>query len=70
MASPRGFADTPVQDANAVPVDTQPVSPLVHQRPTFHVTREMVFFVGGVGLTLAVMWICSEINSKKRRGVD
>ncbi len=62
------------QDANAVPVmddATGQVRPMhtMHMagaRPTFHVSREMVCFIAGIGVTLGIMWLCSQMGTKKR----
>lgn len=55
-------------DANAVPVYTnEPPSPsLVQTRPTFHVSREMVCFLGGIGVALGVMYLLSQMNKRGR----
>lgn len=53
-------------DANAV-VDDPNVQPLVrHERPTFHVSRDMVVFAAGVGTVLLILWITAEIKAKHR----
>lgn len=38
----------------------------VQHRPTFHVSREMVCFLGGIGVALGVMWLLAQINSSKK----
>lgn len=45
--------------ADCVPVsDAQPL-PVMQTRPTFHVSRELVCFLGGVGVALAIVYLVS-----------
>lgn len=50
-----------VTNGNAVPMH------LERNRPTFHLSHGMVCFVGGVGITLAIMYLISQMNGKKSR---
>lgn len=63
---PPGVSTTP--DANAIPVDNcaYPINQHTAQRPTFHVSRDMLVFLGGVGVTLGIMWLVAQLNEKKR----
>ncbi len=40
---------------------------LERNRPTFHLSHGMVCFVSGVGITLAIMYLISQMNEKKSR---
>lgn len=57
----------PAPDANAEPVDAIPMHHPAH-RPQFQVSPAMIYFVGGVAVTLAIMYFCSQFNSRKIRG--
>lgn len=63
MSAPSGLSDTP--DANAVPV--YPMPPAHGNRPTFHVSREMVCFLGGIGVALGIMYICTHFGGGRRK---
>ncbi len=64
----------PTPDANAEPVDAVPMHNHDHRlnsRPTFHVSREMVCFLGGIAVTLGVLWAVSNLgNGKSKRRDD
>ncbi len=53
--------------SDAVPCDTNGNTlPAVHPRPSFQVSPHMISFVGGVAITLIVMYFCTQFGSKKR----
>jgi hypothetical protein len=58
-------ADSTTSDA--VPCDTNgtPLTSL-QPRPSFQVSPHMISFVGGVAITLIVMYFCTQFGSKKR----
>jgi hypothetical protein len=49
-------------DANAVPCDTGPVTRI--NNPVSFQVSPPVAFVGGVVLTLAILWVCKEMGKK------
>lgn len=64
MTAPDANATVDSNATNEPP--SLPVMAPMTTRPTFHVSREMVCFLGGIAVVLGVLYISAQIQKTKR----